>query len=133
MTTSNDIRTGSQIGAYILDWRLGGGSFGEVWRGHEAATGEAVAVKLLTGMLSTPNNAAMRAEVETLAAAAAGRSAHVVKVLGGGSEPTPYIVMEYVEGSDLSALLKDGGRLSSEKTIDIGIGVSRALAALNDA
>src|SRR5205823_5258505 len=79
------------------------------------------------------NNAAMRAEVETLAAAAAGRSEHVVRVLGGGSEPTPYIVMEYVEGSDLSALLKDGGRLSSEKTIDIGIGVSLALAALNEA
>src|SRR4051794_29886306 len=124
MTTSNDIGTGSQIGAYVLDWRLGGGNFGEVWHGHEAATGDVVAVKLLTGMLSSPNNAAMRAEVETLAAAAASRSEHVVKVLGGGVAPMPYIVMEYVEGSDLSALLKDGGRFGVERTIDIGVGVA---------
>ena len=123
---------GQRIAAYVLDERLGGGSFGEVWRGHEAASGRTVAIKLLTGLLSSPDTAAIRAEVETLAATAASRSPHVVAVLGGGSEPVPYIVMEFIEGADLAAHLKDGEKLSPQRTIDVGLAVADALAVLNE-
>jgi serine/threonine-protein kinase len=75
----------------------------------------------------------MRAEIELLAASAASRSRHVVHVLGGGAEPVPHIVMEYVEGDDLSARLKREGKLSAGQTIEIGLAISDALGALNEA
>ncbi|HLF78733.1 MAG TPA: serine/threonine-protein kinase [Dehalococcoidia bacterium] len=128
-----DFKAGSNIGGFILDTYLGGGSFGVVWRGHEASSGREVAVKLLTGALSSSETAGMRAEVELLAASAASQSEHVVHVLGGGVEPVPHIVMEYVEGKDLAALLEDKGKLTVEETIDIGLAISDALRALNEA
>src|SRR4051812_24963081 len=128
-----DLQAGSKIGDYTLEAYLGGGSFGAVWRAS-SSTGEVVAVKLLTGALSSADSSRRRAEVEMLAAAAVGsRSEHVVKVLGSGDEPTPYIVMEYVEGGDLSSMLKDGGVLPSSRVIDVGIAIMDALSALTDA
>src|SRR4051794_39447851 len=97
---SMDFAAGRKVGAYVLDTYLGGGSFGAVWRAHNEETGEPVALKLLTGALSSGDRVAMRADVELLAAAAASQSEHVVKVLDGGSEPVPYIVMELIEGED---------------------------------
>ena len=130
---TRDFQAGSKIGTYVLDTYVGGGSFGAVWRGHDERSGQAVAIKLLTGALSSSETAAMRADVELLAASAASHSQHVVHVLGGGVDPVPHIVMEYVEGNDLSALLKAKGKLTAEETIDIGISISDALGALNEA
>src|SRR5689334_18813658 len=122
-----DLRAGTRIDDYVLDSYIGGGSSGAVWRGHDERDGQIVAIKFLTGALSTAETAAMRADVELLAASAASRSNHVVHVLGGGIEPVPHIVMEYVEGIDLQALLKKNGKLSSEETIEVGLAISDAL------
>ena len=43
-----------------------------------------------------------------MAAAASASSPNVVKVLGGGTDPSPHVVMEYIEGTDLSAELENG-------------------------
>jgi len=128
-----DFQAGSKVGDYVLDAHIGGGSFGTVWRAHHEQGGEIVAIKLLTGSLASREAAALRADIEVLAAAAAARSQHVVKVLSGGTDPVPFIVMEYVEGSDLHSLLLAEGRLTPRRTIDVGIGISDALRALFDA
>src|SRR5688572_13068049 len=128
-----DLRAGSRVGEYILESYIGGGSFGAVWRGRDAASSRPVAIKFLTGALSSAETAAMRADVELLAASAASRSGHVVHVLGGGVDPVPHIVMEFVEGIDLQVLLKQKGKLSSDETIEIGLAISDALSALNEA
>ena len=130
---TSEFQAGSRVGNYVLDTYIGGGSFGAVWRGHHASSGQQVAVKLLTGALSSSETAAMRADVELLAASAASRSLHVVHVLGGGVEPIPHIVMEYIEGSDLQGMLREKGKLDSERTIDVGLAISDALGALNEA
>ena len=108
-----DLRAGSEIGGYVLDAYVGGGSFGAVWRGHDGKTAAPVAIKLLTGVFSDKETSAMRANMELLAAAAARTSEHIVHVLGGGVEPVPYIVMEYIEGSDLAQVIKDQGKLDA--------------------
>ena len=69
----------------MLESRLGDGGFGTVWLARTAGKNEPVAVKLLTGAYSG-DTAAMRAEVELLAASAGSRSPHVVKVFDGGIE-----------------------------------------------
>eukprot|EP00392_Amoebophrya_sp_AT5.2_P008157 g8176.t1 len=40
--------TKKQVGGYILDKKIGKGSFAEVWRGKVEATGELVAVKVIS-------------------------------------------------------------------------------------
>src|SRR6266545_8018700 len=128
-----DFQAGGRVGDYLLDAQIGGGSFGVVWRAHHEDSGQQAAVKLLTGSLALGSAAALRADIEVLAAAAAARSQHVVKVLGGGTEPVPFIVMEFVEGNDLHSLLAAQSRLTSRQTIDVGIGISDALQALFEA
>ncbi len=128
-----DFKAGTRIGNYILDSFIGGGGFGVVWLAHAVDGSRVVAVKLLNGGLAEGTISAHRADIEVLAAAAAARSEHVVKVLGGGVDPLPYIVMEYIEGSDLSSLLAAQGRLDYQQTIDVGIGISDALRALSEA
>jgi hypothetical protein len=128
-----DLRAGSEIGGYILDAYIGGGSFGAVWRGRDAKTNAPVAIKLLTGVFSDKETSAMRANMELLAAAAARTSQHIVHVLDGGVEPVPYIVMEYIEGSDLAQVIKDQGKLDARLTVDVGLAVAGALEALYQA
>ena len=128
-----DLRAGSEIGGYILESYIGGGSFGAVWRGHDAKTDARVAIKLLTGAFSDNETSAMRANMELLAAAAARTSQHVVRVLAGGVDPIPYIVMEYIEGSDLAQVIKEQGKLDARLTVDVGLAVAGALEALYEA
>ena len=130
---NSDLKEGSKVGKYVLETYLGGGSFGAVWRCHDETTGDIAAIKLLTGALSSSETAAMRAEVEMLAAFAASRSVHVVNIIGGGPEPIPHVVMEYIEGTDFQTLLKDGSGLTQEQTIEAGIAIADALRALNEA
>lgn len=127
---SLDFQPGNKIGKFVLDTYVGSGSFGVVWRGHAEDDDKPVAVKILTGAFAEGEAGRMRADVELLAAAAASRSAHVVKVVGGGVEPVPYIVMEFIEGKDLQTLLREQGHLSFRQAIDVGMAVSDALRAL---
>ena len=96
-----DLQPGSNFDQYVLERRLGGGGFGDVWLAHDAA-GARVALKVLHGQYQSDEVASLRAEIELLAANASNRSSHIVRVLGGGSEPAPFVVMEYIEGRDLS-------------------------------
>lgn len=128
-----DFAPGSTVGSFVLDQPIGSGSFGAVWRGHDQRSGRPVAIKLLTGALASAESAAMRADVEVLAATAAARSQHVVGVLGGGADPVPYIVMEFIEGTDLQQKLNAQGRLSVRETIDVALAIADAIRALYDA
>jgi len=129
---ATDFRVGSKVGGCILQERLGGGSFGSVWRAQEASSGRTVAIKLLTGVLSARGRADLRAEVELLAATASSRSPHVVRVFAAGTEPVPYVVMEYIDGTDLASRLHELGKLPVGEALRVGIAVADALATLED-
>jgi hypothetical protein len=127
-----DLQPGTRVDSYVLEAFVGGGGFGAVWRGRDE-DGRPVAIKFLTGTFSTQQTAGLRADVEVLAAAAvSSRSEHVIKVLGGGHHGAPYIVMEYIEGSDLASLL-DGGTLPVARVVEVGVAIMDALRALNEA
>lgn len=124
------LEPGSRIGDYQLESQIGSGGFGTVWRARSVTSGQRVAIKVLTGALSRQGQAALRGEVELLAATASSKSNHVVRVLGGGEEPVPYIVMELVEGTDLASRLREQDQLSIDQTVDVGLAIADALTAL---
>jgi non-specific serine/threonine protein kinase/serine/threonine-protein kinase len=98
-------RNGQRIGSFTLVELIASGGMGAVYRA-ERADGDftqQVAVKIISAPMGHPESARrFRAERQILAAL---HHPHIVALLDGGITPAgeAYLVMEYVEGSPLSA------------------------------
>jgi serine/threonine-protein kinase len=100
-------RTGTEVGGYRVEARLGGGGMGTVYRAA-APDGAIVALKFLSPALADNPDVVARfaREIDMLA-----RLEHpaIVRVLAHGSEDgTPWFAMALVEGSDLRARIATG-------------------------
>jgi len=121
-------RSGSEVGGYRVEVRLGGGGMGTVYRGV-AADGRKVALKFLSPTLANSPDVVARfaREIEALT-----RLAHpaIVSVLGHGVEDgIPWFAMPLVEGSDLRARISTGPLPPAETAAVFG----RLFAALDHA
>jgi serine/threonine-protein kinase len=94
-------------GKYVLEATLGAGGMGRVYRGRQIALDRTVAIKILHGWLAHDPSVVRRFEREARAGAAL-RSRHVAQILEieWTTTGTPFIVMEFLEGTDLGALLR---------------------------
>jgi serine/threonine-protein kinase len=61
------------------------------------------------------------------------RVSDVGKVERDGGEDVPFIVMEYLEGSDLGAMIDAGGRLPLDEACELGLQACEALAEVHAA
>src|SRR5690242_13455438 len=114
-------------GRYLLDRPIAEGGMGEVWRARHLKLDIAVAVKLMSPVLAASTAARIRFEREAKAAARLS-SPHVGEVHDYGVEgDAPYIVMEHLDGEDLSARLHARGRLGPEDTAEIVDQIAKAL------
>ncbi|HYQ03274.1 MAG TPA: protein kinase [Polyangiaceae bacterium] len=115
-------------GKYLVERLIGRGGMGSVVAAVHQRLNERVAIKVLS---SFSGDAISRFLREARVAARI-RSEHVARVmdLGELQSGVPYIVMEYLEGEDLSALLKRSGRLTVDEAVDF---VLQACVALADA
>jgi hypothetical protein len=125
-----ELRDGDAIGPYTLERAIDRGAFGRVWRATDTSSGRTVAIKVLASSDDEERGRA-RTDLERLAAAAARDSRHIVHVLGGGHEPFPHIVMEFVDGTNLRDELASRGPLPQEEVIRIGLEIADALRALH--
>jgi len=106
---------------------LGHGGMGRVWLADHLSLRTQVAVKVLTGRSARQPEAIARFSAEA-AAAAKIRSAHVVQVFDHGfSDDMPYIVMELLEGEDLSRRLERERLLPPAEVLTIVRHVCKAL------
>ena len=128
-----EFHAGDVVGGYRLEARVGSGGFGAVWRARHTGTGQLVAIKLLSTEANDAEQGRIAADIELLAATAAGQSPHVVRVIDGGVDPVPYAVMEFVSGTSLAEELRQRQRLSQAEVIEIGIAVAEALRVLDEA
>jgi serine/threonine-protein kinase len=116
-------------GKYRIEAPLGAGGMGQVVKARQLVLEELVALKFLL-----PESAAQPALVERLyreaRAAARIKSEHVARVLDVAVHPDygPFIVMEYLEGEDLAALVAREGPLPIERALGYVLEACSALA-----
>src|ERR1700733_486793 len=124
------IREGDVLaGKYRVERVLGAGGMGVVVAAHHLQLDERVALKfLLPAALRNPEILA-RFDREARAAVKI-KSEHVARVVDVGKleNGAPYLVMEYLEGDDVSALLQQQGTLPVEQAVDFILQTCEAIA-----
>jgi serine/threonine-protein kinase len=118
---------------YRIEEALGKGGMGEVFRAYDTKVDQRVALKFLPQEVATHPEwmARTRQEVRLARSVAHPNVCRVYDL--GESERGPFLSMEYVDGEDLSSLLRRVGRLAGEKAVDIARQVTAGLAAAHAA
>jgi eukaryotic-like serine/threonine-protein kinase len=121
---------GAAVGNYVIVSKIGEGGMGAVYVAEHSRLGRKVAVKVLLPHLGRDPQVVARFFNEAKAATEI-KNEHIIDVLDFGELPdgSSYIVMEWLEGRSLSALIAQDHRISIERTAHIARGISKALAA----
>ena len=133
--TDRPLSPASMVGQLVADkYRLvralGHGGMGAVFKAENVAIGKVVAIKLLHGNLTDDPIAMQRFQREARATVAIAHP-NIVEVLdmGRNGRGSPFLVMEYVRGTNLKKLLRGGGPLPVERAARIAGQAADALAA----
>ena len=112
--------------------RLGGGPLSTVYLAREPALQRLVAVKVLHRRATrrTKSMARFRREARALARVSHPNVVSIFRV-GDLASEIPYLVMQYIRGSDLAGRLLDKGRLEVEESCSVLAAVGGALAAVH--
>jgi serine/threonine-protein kinase len=126
----SDIRPGQILaGKFRVERVLGEGGMGVVVAAHHIQLDEKVALKfLLPAALENPQ--AIARFLREARAAVKIKNEHVARVIDVGQleNGAPYIVMEYLQGADLSGWLERSGVLPVEQAVDFVLQACEALA-----
>jgi CheY-like chemotaxis protein len=124
------VRPGTLLdGRYLLEEKIGTGSFGVVYRARDQELHIPVAVKVLRVALGDSRDALERLHRESRAAQELDHP-HAVKVheLRITSDAVAFLVMELLEGHGLDVELRDRRPLSPERTAEVILPVCEVLA-----
>jgi len=124
------IREGHVLaGKYRVERVLGVGGMGIVVAAHHIELDERVAIKFLQPEMLANTEAVARFRREARAAVKI-KSEHVARVSDVGTldNGAPYMVMEYLDGSDLSAWLANKGALPLAQAVDFVLQACEAIA-----
>jgi serine/threonine protein kinase len=116
---------------YEVQKPVGRGGMGMVYRAHDQMLDETVAIKVLRAELAGTSEAAKRFRSEIkLARKVSHRNVCRIHEYGedGGVR---YISMEYLEGTDIKQVLRDGG-LALDEAFEVCIQVADGLQAIHD-
>jgi tetratricopeptide (TPR) repeat protein len=104
-----EIRKGTVLkDRYRLDHLLGRGGMASVWRGHDRVLDRPVAVKLLSDAIASDPEFVARFRREATVAAGLSHP-NLVRIYDyAEADERPYLVMEFVPGEDLGALISGG-------------------------
>ena len=117
------------LGNYVLMEKIGAGGMGQVFKARHRRMDRIVAVKLLPPAMTQDAAAIARFEREVKAAAKISHPNIVAAYDADQANGVHFLVMEFVEGSDLSALVKKNGRFSVEKAVDCVLQAAKGLEA----
>lgn len=121
-------------GKYQIVRFVGSGAWGEVFEGLNTRIQRRVAIKVLRAELAESLEVVQRFEREALTATKI-ESEHVIRVYDAGTLPDgrPYMVMEFLDGSDLSRRIEADGALAPEAAVGVCAQAARGLVAAHEA
>lgn len=114
-------------GRYQVITRVASGGMGEVYRAHDAVLARDVAVKVLHPQLAGDRGFVERFRREARAAAILNHPSIVGVYDWGVTDGTYFMVMEFVQGTNLRSLLSEYGRLEPAQVIEVCLQVLAAL------
>jgi serine/threonine protein kinase len=135
MNQGQDQRVGTILdGKYELVRLIGEGGMGAVYEATHKLIGRRLAVKFLHQSYATNTEVVTRFQREAQAAAQIGHE-NIIEVtdMGTASDGAPYLVMEYLEGSDVRGAIEKDGRLSPKRAAHILVQALGALQAAHNA
>ena len=133
-TPHSSARTAGTIlaGRYRIVGLLGRGGMGEVYRADDLTLGQPVALKFLPASAAADPAALARFHNEVRIARQVSHP-NVCRIHDlGEADGEPFLSMEYVDGEDLSSLLRRIGRLAGDKAVESARQLCSGLAAAHD-
>jgi serine/threonine-protein kinase len=137
--TTGNMKNGQFVAGTVLAGRyriiglLGKGGMGEVYKAEDIKLSQTVALKFLPDKMEK-NRAAIELFHSEVRIARQVSHANVCRVFDIGElEGRHFLSMEFIDGDDLSSLLKRIGRLPSERAIEIGRQLCVGLSAIHHA
>jgi hypothetical protein len=124
-------RVGQFVGGkYRLVRLLGEGGMGAVYEARHELIGRRCAVKFLHGEYARQAEVVKRFLREAQAASAVGHPAIIdIYDVGTTEDGSPYMVMEFLDGTSVAGLLADGKKVPVAQAVEIAVQVLSGLAA----
>jgi serine/threonine protein kinase len=127
--STDDPRIGMEIAGYRIEERVGRGGMGVVYRAEHLNLRRRAAIKIIAPDLAESEGFRERFTREARIAAAL-QHPNIVTVYDAGEvDGLLYLAMQYIEGFDLSAMLRREGRLRPYRAVDVCRQVAAALDA----
>ena len=121
--------TPRQLGNYRLDYLLGAGGMGEVYKAYDTQRDRYVALKLLPEALSSDQEYLRRFKREAQVVARLAEP-HVIPIHDFGEvDGQLFIDMRLVDGTDVAKLLAANGRITPQRAVSLISQVAQALDA----
>jgi serine/threonine protein kinase len=122
---------GRIMGGCRVESLIGAGGMGAVFRAHHLALDRPVALKVLPQHLASADGMVDRFVLEARSVARI-EHANIVQIYDiRAEEGLYYIVMQFVDGADTSAVMMNEGPLQVQRALDIIIQTCRALVAIH--
>src|ERR1700690_3579575 len=120
-------------GKFAIETYVGGGAMGAVYKAKQIALDKTVAIKVMHREMAKDEKFVMRFKREAKAASKLDHP-NSLRMVDFGEEPDGllYIAMEFLDGQDLFAVLKEGWPLPDERVVGILIQALAALAVAHD-
>src|SRR5215471_8925946 len=120
----------TNLGSYALYAPIASGGFGTVYFGRDLQSNRPVAIKRLHGHLAYQPDVVARFQQEAQRLRGL-QHPNIVQVLDDGTDDTgvPFIILQWVEGWTVGALLEQSGRLAIPEAVEIACQVLAALQA----
>ncbi|HTV19719.1 MAG TPA: protein kinase [Polyangiaceae bacterium] len=119
---------------YVIESLIAAGGMGLVYRCRHRVLGKKLAIKIIRSDVAHMPDGSERFMLEAKAASSIGNE-HIVDIGDFGAMPdgSPYLVMEYLEGISLAALLRKHPRLAVSRIAGIASQIAEGLGAAHAA